>query len=71
MTEGCNSWLILFESFARSRGRAVALSRSQFLRFKIFNPFGFGVLDACYFVHGGREKKSSHRSSEFLNRQLD
>ena len=49
MTEGCNSWLILFESFARSR--------SQFLRFKIFNPFGFGVVDACYFVHGGREKK--------------
>lgn len=38
MTEGCNSWLILFESFARSRGRVRNFLDS---RFSILLGLGF------------------------------
>ena len=66
MTEGCNSWLILFESFAQSRCRVRNFLDS---RFSILLGLGFQM--HVILSTEEEKKKSSHRSSEFLNRQLD
>ena len=55
MTEGCNSWLIPFESFARSRGRVRNFLDS---RFSILLGLGFRCMLFC----PRRKRKKNHRT---------